>query len=275
MGHGGMRYWQDKVVLITGGSAGFGLELARVFAQHGARLVLAARDVDRVAAAAKGLSADGSQAIGVAADVTRDADVQSLLAQAVGRFGRLDVLVNNAGRAARGDALATSPDQFRELLELNFLSLVRCTQAAAPHLLLSRGHLVNIGSLASKTASRYLAAYPASKFPVAAYSQQLRYELGPQGVHVLLVCPGPIARQDQGLRYGPEAADLPPSALKPGAGVKLRGIPPEKLAAKILAACQRRQPELVVPSKARLLFAISQLWPSLGDRIIRKMTEED
>ncbi|HUG67412.1 MAG TPA: SDR family NAD(P)-dependent oxidoreductase, partial [Pirellulaceae bacterium] len=110
--------------------------------------------------------------------------------------------------------------------------------------------------------------YPASKFALAAYSQQLRFELNPQGVHVLLVCPGPIARKDAGQRYDVEASNLPESARQPGGGVKLRGIPPEQLAAKVLRACERRRVELIVPSTARWLFAIVQLWPALGDRII-------
>ncbi len=111
------------------------------------------------------------------------------------RFGRLDVLVNNAGRSMRGKVLDTTPEQFRELMELNLIGLVRCTRAAAPHLLQQRGHVVNIGSLGAKSAARWLGAYPATKFAVAAYSQQLRLELGPQGLHVLLVCPGPDPAQ--------------------------------------------------------------------------------
>jgi len=158
------------------------------------------------------------------------------------------------------------------LLELNFLAMTRCTRAFGPSLIESRGHIVNIGSLAAKSASRYLGAYPASKFPVAAYSQQLRLELNPLGVHVLLVCPGPIARPDAGQRYDDQAADLPESARKPGGGVKVKGIAPEKLVAKILRYCERRKPELVMPAKARLLFAIAQLSPTLGDWILTKMT---
>jgi short-subunit dehydrogenase len=107
---------------------------------------------------------------------------------------------------------------------------------------------------------------------VAAYSQQLRYELNPLGVHVLLVCPGPIARPDAGQRYDEQASGLPDWARKPGGGVKLKGIPPEKLARRILQYCERRKPELVMPAKARILFALAQLSPTLGDWIIGRMT---
>ena len=128
------------------------------------------------------------------ADITEQDQVDALFAQTLDRFGRLDVLVNNAGRSMRGKLADTTPEQFRDLMELNLLALVRCTRAALPHLLAQRGHVVNIGSLASKSAARWVGAYPATKFAVAAYTQQLRLELTPEGLHVLLVCPGPIAR---------------------------------------------------------------------------------
>jgi short-subunit dehydrogenase len=87
-----------------------------------------------------------------------------------------------------------------------------------------------------------------------------------------LVCPGPIARADSGRRYDSQAAGLPESARRPGGGVKLKGISPDKLATNILRYCERRKPELVMPAKARILFALSQLSPTLGDWIIGKMT---
>ena len=210
--------------------------------------------------------------MGVQADITQQADVNRLFSEALARYGKLDVLVNNAGRSMRGKVLDTTPDQFRELMELNLIALVRCTRAAAPHLLSARGHVVNIGSLAAKSASRWVGAYPATKHAVAAYSQQLRLELGPQGLHVLLVCPGPVERKDSRLYPLDGLEDVPERARRPGAGVRTRAIPPRWLAAQILRACERRLPEIVVPRSARLLFAIAQLWPSLGDWIVLRKT---
>jgi short-subunit dehydrogenase len=264
-------YWRGKVALITGGSAGFGFSLARMLVERGASVMLAGRSAEKLQQAVDELTQAGHEAAGFATDVTQADQVDALFDETIQKHGRLDMLVNNVGRSTRGDAIDTTPDQFRELMEVNFLSLVRCTQIAVPHLRESQGHVVNIGSLAAKTVSRYLGAYPATKFAVAAYSQQLRYELGPQGVHVLLVCPGPIARDDAGQRYDRESQDIPESAREPGGGVKLRGLAPDKLAAKVLRACERRKPELIVPAKARLLFAISQLRPALGDWIIEKL----
>ena len=269
-----MTYWRGKVALVTGGSAGFGKVLAHKLLQMGARVAIAARDKNRLAASVAELGGDPNQVSSYAADVTCDEQVQALFDHTLDRFGRLDMLVNNAGRSSRGNALATSADEFQEYLELNFLATARCTRAAARHLIQSRGHLVNMGSLASKTVARYLGAYPPSKFAVAAYTHQVRLELASEGVHVLLVCPGPIAHEAGERRYEKESQGLPAAAGLPGVGVRLKGIQPEQLANRILSACQRRRPELVLPGRAKLLFALAQIAPAWGDWITAKMTSK-
>ena len=197
------------------------------------------------------------------------ADVDRLFAEAIGRYGKLDVLVNNAGRSMRGKVLDTTPEQFRDLMELNLIALVRCTRAAAPHLLAARGHVVNIGSLAAKSASRWVGAYPATKHAVAAYSQQLRLELGPQGLHVLLVCPGPIERKDPRLYPLEGLEDVPERAREPGAGVKTKAIPPQWLAAQILRACERRKAEIGGSRQRAVVVCDSAALAELGrlDRV--------
>jgi len=267
-----MSYWSGKVVLVTGGSSGLGRVIADGFAAAGAKIVIVGLEEAGVQSAASEMQAAGRDATGIQADITQQTDVDRLFAEAIGRCGKLDVLVNNAGRSMRGKVLDTTPDQFRELMELNLIALVRCTRAAAPHLLASRGHVVNIGSLAAKSASRWVGAYPATKHAVAAYSQQLRLELAPQGLHVLLVCPGPIERNDPRLYPLGGLEDIPERARRPGAGVKTKAIPPQRLVAQILRACERRVPEIVAPRSARLLFAIAQLWPTLGDWIVLRKT---
>ncbi len=267
-----MSYFQDKVVLVTGSSSGLGRVIAQEFADAGAKVVIVGlepADVDRVTGE---MRSAGHDVLGLAANVTRQPDVDSLFEKATAHYGRLDVLVNNAGRSMRGKVLDTTPEQFRDLIELNLIATVRCTRAAVPHLLPHRGHVVNIGSLAAKSASRWVGAYPASKHAVAAYSQQLRLELGPEGLHVLLVCPGPIARDDPRLYPLEGLEGVPDRARAPGAGVKVGRIPPQRLTRAILRACEKRRPEIVMPAQARILFAIAQLCPSLGDWIVLRKT---
>jgi len=269
-------YWNGKVALITGGSSGLGRAIAAELCGRGARVAIAARGKEQLEQTAIELARGapgrgGADVLPIVADLTQDADALRLVAEVTSRFGRLDMLVNSAGKSARGEALATTPDEFRELLELNLMATVRATRAAAPHLLASGGHLVNIGSLASKTAARYLGAYPASKFALAAYTQQLRLELGPQGVRVLLVCPGPIARPEP-RHYVAGDSTLPDQAKLPGGGVKLSRLTAQQVAAAILPAAERGQAELIMPGRARLLFVLAQLSPRLGDWLLRRMT---
>ncbi len=265
-----MSYWQDKTCLVTGGSAGLGLAVGRALAEAGAGVLLVARRKEPLEAAAAELSTHGGRVGTIAGDVAWQDDVDRIAATVARDYGRLDFLCNCAGRSSRGAVLDTTPDDFQQLLDVNLLATVRMTRALAPQLLASRGHLVNIGSLASKTAAPFLGAYPASKFAVAAYTQQLRLELGPQGLHTLLVCPGPIARDDAGERYAKEAEHIPAAAQAPGGGARVKAILPDQLAAAILRACERRQPELIVPAKAKLLFAISQLSARWGDWLLRR-----
>jgi short-subunit dehydrogenase len=266
------EFWQGKAVLVTGGSAGLGRAIAEAFAQAGAEVAIAARRLEPLEQAADELRRAGHEVLSIQADITQQSDVDRMVRETIERFGRLDVLVNNAGRSSRGAVLDTGPEEYRELLELNLIAAVRATRAAAPHLLAAQGHVVNISSLGGKSAARYLGAYNASKFALSGWTHQLRLELAPQGLHVLLVCPGPLARAE--IRtYGAEhMAGVPESAFQPGGGVKTNLIEPQWLARRIVKACRRRELELVVPAKARLLFALLQLSPRLGDYLVRKLT---
>ena len=270
-----MSYWQGKRAVIIGGSSGLGRALAAALVERGARVAIVARGQDALDKAVAELAAQVGDVLAIPADVTNSADVERLAATVHERWGGVDFVSHSAGRSMRGDAITTPPDQFHELWELNFLSAVRTAQIFTADLVSSRGHIVLVGSLAGKCAPRFLGAYPASKFPLAAFAQQLRMELGPQGVHTLLVSPGPIQRDDAATRYADQSAGLSPSASRPGGGARLKPIRPDQLAQRILRACERRQAELVIPGKAKLLFAVAQLWPRFGDWLLGKnMTNE-
>lgn len=270
-----MTYWHRKRALVTGGSAGLGRAIARALVEHGARVLIVARNSPALDAAAQELRAMGGDVLAIAADVTKQDDVDRLNGVSQSAWGGLDFLCNAAGRSMRGTALDTSIVDYQRMWEVNFLSAVRCAQRFAPSLIESHGHLVLIGSLASKSAPRFIGAYPATKFPLAAFAQQVRLESSERGLHTLLVCPGPIAREEgdaKAARYVHQTAGLPESASRPAGGAKVRAIDPHELAEKILRACEQRKSELIVPARARLLFAISQLSPQLGDWLLRKMT---
>jgi short-subunit dehydrogenase len=268
-----MTYWQNKTCLVTGASSGLGLAIARTLAIHGATVLMNARSVGPLQTAVETLEASGTRAHALPGDVTSQEDVDSIARQVNEQFGGIDFLCNCAGQSSRKAVLDTTPEDFEQAWDVNFLSIVRMTRAFSPQLIERRGHLVNIGSLASKVAPRFYGGYPASKFAVAAYSQQLRLELGDHGLHVLLVCPGPIARDKNQPRYAVDEK-IPESARKPGGGANLKALDPTHLAERILTACEARQLELIIPGKVRLLLALSALSPKLGDWLLKKSTEE-
>lgn len=263
-------YWRNKTALITGGSAGFGLRLATMLVGQGARVAIAGRSAQRLEVAAERLKGLGGEVVTFSADVSKPGETKKLVDQTLQSFGQLDFVTCAAGKSARSKVLETPREEFEELMAINFFAAVDMAQAAAPHLAATGGHLVLIGSLATHVAPRFLGAYPASKHPLAALAQQLRLEAGETGLHTLLVCPGPIERDDAGTRYQEGSRNLPATAHQPGGGAKVSTIDPDELAGKLLDACVKRKSELVVPAKARLLFALTRLSPPWGDWLLRK-----
>ncbi len=267
-----MGYWQDKVVLVTGGSNGLGRIIAETFGDAGAKLAIVGLEANDVEKTAEEMRAKGVEVLPLVADVTKPEDAKRIVAETISQYGVLDALVNAAGRTHRGFLMRTPLEEFQALWNLNVMGTIACTQAAMPYLLKQKGHVVNIGSLAAKSAARWVGAYPTTKHAVAAFSQQLRLEMQPEGLHVLLVCPGPVKRDNPRLYPLKNAEGIPQSALAPGGGVKVGKIDPRVLAKRILKMCEKRRPELVVPWKARLLFSIAQMFPRLGDWIVLRET---
>lgn len=262
--------------LITGGSAGLGLAIARASVARGMRVTLVARDGGRLETAADQLrSATPGAAVSVApADLGVAGETQRV-AEEADRAAPLGFVCHAAGVSTRGRIVETPRSEFERLMALNFHAAAELATTLGERLAERGGRLVLIGSLASRVAPAYLGAYPASKHPLAALAQQLRLELGPKGLKTLLVCPGPIARDDADSRYDGAAEGLPESAKRAGGGARVRAIDPDRLAAQMLAASRAGKAELVTPRKARLLFALSQLSPRLGDWLLRRSMRND
>lgn len=269
-----MSYWKNKACLVTGGSSGLGRKLAETLVAHGARVVVNGRDRARLAATIAALKERGGEVIGVPGDVTELGFARTLVNETAETFGGLDFACHAAGQSMRGELTTTSRQDFEQLWRVNTLAAFDLVAAAADTLTACQGHLVLIGSLASRVAPRFLGAYSASKFPLAAIAQQLRLERGPAGLHTLLVCPGPIARNDDlpSDRYAAAEQGLPAEAGRPGGGAKVSALDAGALCEQILTACEARRAELMLPRRARLLFALNQLSPTWGDWLLKKMT---
>jgi len=182
--------WKDKVALVTGASSGIGLAVARQIVARGGRVALVARTEATLVRVARELGGE-DRATSFPLDVTDNAALGALPKRVVARFGRLDVVVNNAGVNHRGELLERTADELEQILHTNLVAPVRLTRAALPHL--GRGSfIVNIASLAGKVPVPHEAAYSASKAGLRAFSRALDVELADRGVRVCTVNPGPV-----------------------------------------------------------------------------------
>lgn len=194
-----------KVVVVTGASSGLGEATARHLAAKGARLVLAARRLDRLNALVAEITAAGGQAIAVQTDVTVKADADAMIAAGIKAFGRVDVLVNNAGLMAIAPMSATKTDEWDKMIDINIKGLLYGVAAALPVFeAQGSGHFVNISSIAGrKVFSPGGTVYSGTKFAVSAISEGLRHEVGGK-IRVTVVSPGAV---DSELKHGSSDAE--------------------------------------------------------------------
>ncbi|GAA5506408.1 SDR family oxidoreductase [Novipirellula caenicola] len=265
---------RSLVVLVTGGSSGLGLVIAKTFLDAGFRVVIAGRDSSRLDAAKASLAHDSYVAT-ACCDVTEKQGADKAIQTAISHFSRLDVLVNCVGTSDRGLVENLTLERLDELIRQNVHTALLCSVAAIPFLEIEGGAIVNIGSLASKVGARYLGGYVAAKHALAGLTQQMRLELKPRGIHVGLVNPGPIRRDDAGSRYQSHVQhdpNVPAAAAKPGGGTTIKGLPPETVAAAVLRCARDRRPDMVLPRYLRLLIAVGHISPRLGDWLLLKFT---
>lgn len=182
--------FSGKVVVITGSASGIGAATARRFAKAGARLVLADLNLDGLQAMADGLTIRPDDLALVACDVASQADVEAVIATAVQRFERLDVLVNNAGMGAFGSVPDTDPDVWRRVIAVNLDSVFYGARAAIPHLIETSGCIVNTASISGLAGDYGFAPYNAAKAGVINLTRTLALDHGKDGVRVNAVCPG-------------------------------------------------------------------------------------
>jgi len=180
-----------RVAVVIGASRGIGRAIAEEYASQGARVVCAARDTEALAEVVASISAAEGEAIAVTCDVTSDAEVAELKARAEDEMGRVNVLVNGAGAHMAGRFLDFEVDDFRELMEVNFLSMVRSIKAFLPPMIEDGyGKIVNIASTAGKYGSLFQSPYNSSKHAVVGLTRCLALETAKQGITANAICPG-------------------------------------------------------------------------------------
>jgi NADP-dependent 3-hydroxy acid dehydrogenase YdfG len=179
-----------KVTIITGASAGIGLATARLFADEGAKVVLAARSADKLTALAEELRSQGREALPAPTDMRNKASVDRMVELTFRHYGQIDILINNAGQAAAGTVAEVSEDDFRQIIDLNVLGCVYAIQAVVPGMRQGEGGLIiNISSMVSKMHIPGLGAYAATKTALNMLSETARVELAPDNIRVITFYP--------------------------------------------------------------------------------------
>jgi short-subunit dehydrogenase len=248
-----------SVALVTGASAGIGEAAARLFARQGYRVILAARRLERLEALAREIEAAGGQALAVQADMARLEAIRGCVAQGLEAFGRIDVLVNNAG-FGRLDWLETL-DPERDVaaqVQVNLLGLVWMAQAVLPHMIARRsGHIINVGSIAGYVATPTYAVYAATKFGVRGFTDALRREARPHHIYVSGVYPGGTATEfDQHAHPRRRPNWKTPKWLELSA---------EQVARAIVDLPRRPRREVIQPGIMHFAILANALFPGLVD----------
>jgi dehydrogenase/reductase SDR family member 7B len=248
------------VVIVTGASSGIGAACAQEFDAQGAHIVLAARTADKLQQIAQQLT---NPCWVVEADVAKEADCQRLVNETIAKFGKIDVLVNNAGITMRALFNDAGLDVIRRLMDINFWGTVYCTKFALPHLLKTKGSVVGVSSIAGFKGLPGRTGYSASKFAMQGFLEALRIENHKTGLHVLIACPGYTASniRNAGLNKDGQAQGESPLDEK-----KL--MSPEEVATHIARATTKRKKYLVLTPLGKLTVWLNRFFPSYIDGMV-------
>jgi NAD(P)-dependent dehydrogenase (short-subunit alcohol dehydrogenase family) len=252
--------FKDQVVVITGGGRGIGRATALEFAEEGATCVLAGRRMDALATAARECHHSGGRGEVVRCDVAIEGHLQALVDGAMSKFGRIDVLVNNAGVISGGRLDEIAPEDVERMTTVNVWAPIRLTQLVLPHMRAAkRGTVVNVSSVAGRVGLPYYVTYCASKFAMRGFSEALRRELARDGIHVMAVFPGPTA------------TDLVESVDLGGLGMSLATA--EQVGRAIVRGVRWREQEVFVGMGESIMSRWNDFFPWTVDMGVEVMRE--
>ncbi|HVG32989.1 MAG TPA: SDR family NAD(P)-dependent oxidoreductase [Pyrinomonadaceae bacterium] len=255
---------RGKVVIITGGSRGLGLVLAREFASEGARIAICARNVEELGRARVDLTESGARVLAVQCDVRERSQVKEMVDVVRDHYGRVDVLVNNAGVIQVGPIEVMTVEDYEEAMNTHFWGPLYATLAVLPEMRKRRdGRIVNITSIGGKISVPHLVPYSASKFALVGLSEGLRAELQKDGISVTTVCPGLMRTGSPRNAYfkGQHRAEYAWFSISDA--LPVTAMQAERAARDIISACKRGDAEITLSVQAQLAVRFHGLFPGL------------
>jgi NAD(P)-dependent dehydrogenase (short-subunit alcohol dehydrogenase family) len=261
-----LSYYRDKVALVTGGAAGIGAELVRQLSANGAAVVIADLATDDAERLAGELSGRGARVHACRCDVSRFPEVERAVKTATEKFGRLDLIVNNAGVGLAGELRDIELSDWQPIVDVNLWGVIHGVHAALP-VMLRQGHgqIVNMASAAGLVPRPGMVPYATTKFAVVGLSTSLRYEVADLGVRVNVVCPFNIATSIfQNTKY----RNIDRDAML--AAVPLRQFPVEQCVEQILTGVSKNKPIIAMPRFARFEWRLYRYFPRAVSLIMRR-----
>lgn len=261
---------KNKVVIITGASSGIGKATAIQFALEGAKIVMAARNKQKLDEAATDNALNGAAVLTVVADVAKEQDCKHLIEATIQRFGAIDILINNAGISMRALFNEADLSVIKNVMDINFWGTVYCTKYALPYLLKSKGSVAGISSIAGYVGLPARTGYSASKFAMQGFLEALRTENLENNLHVLIACPGFTASN---IRNTALTANGTSQGESPREEEKMMSA--EEVATHIFKAIKNRKPSLVLTFEGKMAVLLKKFFPSLLQRMVfNKMKKE-
>jgi short-subunit dehydrogenase len=254
---------ENKVIIITGASSGIGLACAREFAKRGAHLSLGARNMEALESLKTELINQGHKVIVTQTDVSKEEDCRHLIDETIKQFGKIDILINNAGISMRALFKDVEISVLKRLMDVNFWGAVYCTKYALPYLQSAKGSVVGVSSIAGFIGLPGRTGYSASKFAMHGFLETLRTENLKTGLHVLIAAPGFTASNVRKVALtanGQQQGETPRSEEKM--------MSPEKVAIHLANAIIKRKRTLILTFMEGKLTVFLRKWlPSLIDRL--------
>jgi len=249
-----------KVVIITGASSGIGLALAKEYDKKNINIVIAARNIEKLTQLQQELK---NEILVVKTDVSIQSDCENLINKTIEKFGRIDILINNAGISMRSLIIDTDFEVIKRVMDVNYWGTVYCTKYALPHILETKGSIAAVSSIAGFKGLPARVAYSSSKFAIHGFIDVLRMETLKTGVHVLLVAPGfthSEIRKNALLGDGTKQGETPRNEDKM--------MSAEKVAKVITVAIDKRRRKKILTSQGRIVFFLNNIVPKILDRLI-------
>lgn len=265
-----MSFIKDKVVIVTGGSSGIGKACAARFGKSGARVVISGRNAETLENARQELEQQGVEILAVQGDVSVEQDCVRLINETLNRYGRIDVLINNAGISMRAKFKDLDLDVMRKLMDVNFFGTAYCTKYALKQVVKYNGSVVGVSSVAGYQGLPGRTGYSASKFAMEGFLHALRLEHHDSGLHVLTVCPG---YTESNIRKTALVADGSTQGETPRDEQKMMSA--EEVAEHIYNGVRKRKKRVVLTAQGKLSYHLSKLFPGLVDRLVIKAIQKE